>query len=859
MRSSFCTTACCVVLLSCALMMQAQDAGIQFQYLHPLPGSSLVSKQTTIIVRPGEHLLSTEQELASLFTLRGSISGIHNGRTIISDDRKTIIWRPSNEFFPSETVFVRIQEGMKTTSLQPCPPLDFYFVISPNSDDYKMELAQFLNNEHMKEELRSSALSRVTEQNAAGVSTPSDFPAVKINVSKSPDSGYLYMTNMWNGSPYLLLFDNAGLPVFYRKVAGNAYDFKVQPTGRFSYYLQSDINRFYIMDSTYTVIDSIVSVHGYTPNEHELRILPNGHMLLIGSEVQSIDMSKIVAGGNPHAMVLGNHILELDAAKNVVFEWRCWDHFKITDCIDADLTSASFDYVHMNAIDIDADGNLLISNRNMSEVTKINRKTGGIMWRLGGKNNQFTFTKDPNTFSYLNKTLAFSYQHDIRLTPDGTYTLYDNGDLRTNKFTRAVEYKIDTLTMTAEMVWQYRNVPDFYSGWMGSVQRLPSGKTLIGWADASAPKATEVDKNGTKTFEMDFVSPSVSYRTNRSVWKGKANAPYLIVEPHHEKVTLLFNTFGDSDVVQYNIYGGLSPRPSTLIASTEKTSIDLTTLQNGGQYYFRVTSVDSKGHESKFSNEESAVVKYMLPGDNILLNGNFSQGLSAWQLDNYDSAASKVSVLPNGECFLYITKGGANVWSVQFLQPNLELVFGKKYIFEFDAYASAQRMIDVKVEKNSSPWTNYSRTSTILLPAAKKHFTFPFTMQNPTDYRARVSFNCGISNAYVFLSNVVLYDASPAAVENAVTAVPRFTILRDNFPNPFNPSTTIEYSLAQRSNVTVRIFDLLGRELSVLVNEWQMEGEYTVSWDASGFSSGMYFYTLQTGTHLITKRMLLLK
>ncbi len=855
-----------VFQLSSVIAVHAQDQQTQFQYLHPLLGSSLVSKYTTVIVRPGEKLLSSEQELASLFSVSGSASGTHNGRIIISDDQKTIIWKPTDEFVPAETVFVRIQEGIKTTAEQHYSSLIYYFVISPKTDYVPVNIAQFQSVAQQREENSPNNVVHKELTNGMKVSVPSDFPAVKINVSSRPDSGYLFMSNMWNGNPYLLIFDNAANPIFYRKVLGNAYDFKVHPDGRLSYYIQSNINRYYILDSTYTLVDSIVSVHGYTPNEHELRILPNGHMLLIGSEVQTIDMSKYVAGGNTHASVLGNHVLELDAAKNVVFEWRCWDHYKITESIDANLTDAFFDYVHMNAIDIDTDGNLVVSCRNMSEITKINRTTGSIMWRLGGKSNQFTFSKDPNTFTYQNKPLAFSYQHDIRATSTGTYTLFDNGDLRTNKFSRAVEYKIDTLTKSAEMVWQYRNTPDFYSGWMGSVQRLPNGSTLIDWADQSAPKATEVASDGTKLFEMDFVIPAVSYRTNRSLWKGKANAPYLVVEPHLDRITLFFNSFGDSDVVQYNVYAGVSPKPTTLIAASGKSSIDLSTLENGKLYYFRVTSVDSKGHESNYSNEESMLVKYILPGDNLLLNGNFSQGITHWQLDNYDSAVSKMSVLQTGECFLYIQKGGAYVWSVQFLQPNLEIVWGKKYMFEFDAYASAQRTIDVKVEMNASPYTNYSRTSTILLPVVKKHFSFPFTMQNPTDYRARVSFNCGIFNAYVFLCNIALYETIPSAVNDLSVAVRNTPILGDNYPNPFNPSTTLRYSISERSHVRLSIYNTLGQKISELISETKDTGSYEHSFNASELSSGMYFYRIEvisvrnTGKIFVeTKKMVLMR
>ena len=102
-------------------------------------------------------------------------------------------------------------------------------------------------------------------------------------------------------------------------------------------------------------------------------------------------MSAVVPGGKTAASVTGNIIQEIDANKRLVFEWHTFDHIPITNTF-ADMTQASFDYAHINAMTIDpTDNNLLASLRTTSEIVKINRRTGEVMWRLGGKMNQFTF------------------------------------------------------------------------------------------------------------------------------------------------------------------------------------------------------------------------------------------------------------------------------------------------------------------------------------------------------------------------------------------------------------------------------------------------------------------------------------
>jgi hypothetical protein len=89
--------------------------------------------------------------------------------------------------------------------------------------------------------------------------------------------------------------------------------------------------------------------------------------------------------------------------------------------------------------------------------------------------------------------------------------------------------------------------------------------------------------------------------------------------------------------------------------------------------------------------------------------------------------------------------------------------------------------------------------------------------------------------------------------------LPTAFVLDQNYPNPFNPETKIEFSITRSSLVNLKIFDVLGREVAVLLNEKMPAGRYSVKWDASRFSSGIYFYRLQAGKFRETKRMILLK
>ena len=101
--------------------------------------------------------------------------------------------------------------------------------------------------------------------------------------------------------------------------------------------------------------------------------------------------------------------------------------------------------------------------------------------------------------------------------------------------------------------------------------------------------------------------------------------------------------------------------------------------------------------------------------------------------------------------------------------------------------------------------------------------------------------------------------AGPSSVDNEPNGIPKEFLLSQNYPNPFNPTTTIKYALPHSENVGIKVFDILGREVSVLVDEFQQVGNYSVAFDASKFASGVYFYRIQAGSFVNTKKMMVIK
>lgn len=120
------------------------------------------------------------------------------------------------------------------------------------------------------------------------------------------------------------------------------------------------------------------------------------------------------------------------------------------------------------------------------------------------------------------------------------------------------------------------------------------------------------------------------------------------------------------------------------------------------------------------------------------------------------------------------------------------------------------------------------------------------------------------SNGDLFITsiqadNILKVSNLPTAVEDEVNSVVNKFSLEQNYPNPFNPSTNIKYRLSGISNVSLKVYDVLGKEVATLVNEEKPAGSYEVKFDATGLSSGIYFYKLQAGSLIETKKMILLR
>ncbi len=304
-----------------------QNYNNSYSYIFPLPNSKYNSTQTNIIIRPGIKLNSTGYLSPALIKVTGDKSGVHRGELLISDDSQTIVFNPNSPFEYGENVNVQFNPGRTITTLNNKLLDEYSFRFKITNTRLTSEQKQKVNNILLKEEIkhkgRDSQRRTLNGKTIQSEDLPPDFPFMDVTTYNNPSPGEIFSApfNWSNTYGYLVISDNYGVPIFYKREGHAFYGFTKQMNGYLTYF-EAVRQKYYEVDSSYTKIDSFQCRNGYNTDLHELIILPNGHTLLIGTNPQYVRMDTIVQGGDSSAIVVGEIIQELDHNKNVVFQWR---------------------------------------------------------------------------------------------------------------------------------------------------------------------------------------------------------------------------------------------------------------------------------------------------------------------------------------------------------------------------------------------------------------------------------------------------------------------------------------------------------------------------------------------------------
>jgi len=317
------------------------------------------------------------------------------------------------------------------------------------------------------------------------------------------------------------IVDSSGHVIWFSPVTNGqvAADFRVQSyLGKpvLTWAQQSNFGKLagatsvsYIADDTYHVIATVKAGNGLNADAHEFLLTPQGTALITIYDVVTADLSSV--GGSKNAPVWEGSIQEIDVATGkVIFEWRSLGKVGLDESYWPlpDSSTAAWDYIHINGIALDDDGNLLLSARHTSTIYKLDRHTGAVIWRLGGKKSDYRF--GPGA--------AFSFQHDPVFAGPNTLRIVDNevNPKPVMPASRIIWLKLDPSAKTATLIRSLDH-PDHLSVLsQGSAQPLDNGNTFVGWGEPG--RFSEFDANGHLIFDATLPKGYDSYRAYRFRW-----------------------------------------------------------------------------------------------------------------------------------------------------------------------------------------------------------------------------------------------------------------------------------------------------------------------------------------------------
>ncbi len=320
------------------------------------------------------------------------------------------------------------------------------------------------------------------------------------------------------------------------------------------------VGEYVIFDASYREINRVRAGNGYRGDLHEFFITPEDTALLTAYVPTPTDLSQI--DGPEDGAVWDGIAQEIDLETGeVLFEWRSLDHVGVEETYrePPQDPGTPVDYFHINSIDIDFDGNFLISAKGTSAVYKVERESGEILWRLGGKESDFK----------MGSGTRFAYQHDARRQRDGTITIFDNGNTvfhnnipEAIEESRAIVLELDEEKMSASLVREYYHPQKQYAHAAGNAQVLENGNVFIGWGRAL--NISEFSKDGELLFDARLPRENKSYRALRFPWSGyPEERPAAVAERASEDEVRVYASWnGATEVASWEVLAG--PRPGQL-------------------------------------------------------------------------------------------------------------------------------------------------------------------------------------------------------------------------------------------------------------------------------------------------------
>jgi hypothetical protein len=543
--------------------------------VYPAPGVVSASRETQISFRgvaPGE---------LGKITVRGSRSGKHDGKLLAHSDGKGASFVPTRRFRAGETVSVH-------TGLD---------IADADEGDFKITIA------------RPAPRRRIRGQEPPGhghgatvhIASRPDLmpPAVKITTPAAADAadGDIFLAPKGGrGQDGPMIVDEKGELVWFKPMPKDriATDLNVQTYEgkpvltwwQGGLVVGDGRGHGVIYDRHYRKVATVRAGNGYDMDLHEFTITPQGTALVMAYNRVKADLSKL--GGPADAVAVGAVVQEIDIKTGLVlFEWHSIGSVGFDESKEPlpEHEGGEYDYMHLNSIDVDRDGDFVLSARNTWAVYKVDRATAKIEWRFGGTKSDFKLGKGTTT----------AWQHHARVLPDGTIMLFDNGSSPpVHKASRAIVVRLDERAKRATLVSELVHPDDILAATQGSAEPLPNGDTFVGYG--SQRYFAEFDADGRMVFGGELARGNDSYRAYRLRWKGRPAAPPDAVATRSgTRVTVHASFNGATGVARWELLAGSSEDALEPVAQAKATGFETMLRASSTEPLVAVRALDADG------------------------------------------------------------------------------------------------------------------------------------------------------------------------------------------------------------------------------------------------------------------------
>jgi hypothetical protein len=566
---------------ACASGTQTNDvqgADVTSVAVYPMAGTPDASRASEISFRGAE-----PDELGRI-TVVGSKSGRHAGRLAPHSDGLGASFVPAKRFAAGERVRVKAEVPL----------------VGARKGAVSFRIALASRGLRPPKAFPEGAKARVAGTNRF-VSRPDLHPpAAKVTVAgASASDDYIFLAPKGGrGQNGPLILDPKGRTIWFHPVRRGfkSYDFRAatykgKPVLTWWQGASSGEyggGRGVIADSSYRVIATVRGGNGYPADIHEFRLTPKGTALITAYHAVRWDL-RVLHGPRDRAL-LDSIAMEIDVATGrVLFEWHSLGHIPLEESYSRfnPKTRSPVDYTHLNSVALDEDGNFLISARNTFAVYKVDRRTGRILWRLGGKHSMFK----------LPKYARFVGQHDFTRAPDGNYVLFDNANIYPPPkwVSRALVFSIDPRTRKARLVHAFRQPQRRGTTTQGGVQVLPDGHYMVGWGGGISD-FSEFAADGRLVFDAHLLPKVHSYRAYRFPWSGQPKRPPDVAAVTRKGRTTVYASWnGATDVLSWQVLAGESAGTMSVVTTVPRTSFETAIRLGRAAPHVAVRAVSDSG------------------------------------------------------------------------------------------------------------------------------------------------------------------------------------------------------------------------------------------------------------------------